>query len=160
MADLMLHLKVHLRNLFKEPLKMHKKATERTHMMLPLMVYLKVHLSVQLNTSLMVHLKAVQEGIFEVENKGALELTIELHLTIHLVVLLLVNKSAQNDSTKGFRFKEHCKIQKNVKKEMYFSLQLMIHLAMQSRNTPEGRLDGALKNTHRDLHKDAQKCAF
>lgn len=31
MADLMLHLKVHLRNLFKEPLKMHKKVTERKH---------------------------------------------------------------------------------------------------------------------------------
>ena len=130
MADLMLHLKVHLRNLFKEPLKMHKKVTERTHLMLPLMVYLKVHLSVQLSTPLRVHLKAhlkmysrdlyktVQEGIFEVENKDALELTIELHLKIDLVVLLLVYKSAQNDSTKGFHFKEHCKIQKNIKKEM------------------------------------------
>ena len=104
--------------------------------------------------------KTVLEGIFEVENKDALELTIELHLKIDLVVLLLVYKSAQNDSTKGFHFKEHCKIQKNVKKEMYFSLQLMIHLAMQSRGAPDGRLDGALKNTHRDLHKDAQKGAF
>ena len=99
MADLMLHLKVHLRNLFKEPLKMHKKVTERTHLMLPLMVYLKVHLLVQLSTPLRIHLKvnlkmysrdlykSVQEGIFEVENKGALELTIELHLKIQLVVL-------------------------------------------------------------------------
>ena len=85
---------------------MHKKVTERTHLMLPLMVYLKVHLSVQLSTPLRVHLKAhlkmysrdlyktVQEGIFEVENKDALELTIELHLKIDLVVLLLVYKSA------------------------------------------------------------------
>ena len=38
---------------------------------------------------------------FEVEIKGALEITIELNLKKHMVVHLLVQKSSQNNSIKG-----------------------------------------------------------
>ena len=38
---------------------------------------------------------------FEVEIKGAFEVTIELHLKIHMVVYLLVQKSPRNNSIKG-----------------------------------------------------------
>ena len=48
---------------------------------------------------------------------------------------------------------------KNVKKKMHFTLQLMIHLIVQSRGAPEGTFDGAPKDALRDLHKDAQKGA-
>ena len=48
---------------------------------------------------LMVHLK--KNPTFEVEIKGALEITIELRLKIHMVVHLLVQKSSQNNSIKG-----------------------------------------------------------
>ena len=44
---------------------------------------------------------------------------------------------------------------KNVKKKM----QLMTHLTFQSRGGPEGTFDGAPKEAHSDLHKDAQKGA-
>ena len=39
--------------------------------------------------------------IFEVEIKGALEVTIEFHLKIYMVVRLLVQMSSQNNSIKG-----------------------------------------------------------
>ena len=42
---------------------------------------------------------------------------------------------------------------------MHFMLQLMIHLTVQSRSTPEGTFDGAPKEALSDLHKDAQKGA-
>ena len=48
---------------------------------------------------LMVHLK--KQPTFEVEIKGALEITIELRLKTHMVVHLLVQKSSQNNSIKG-----------------------------------------------------------
>ena len=38
---------------------------------------------------------------FNIEIKGALEVTIELHWKVHMIVDLLVQKRAQNDSTKG-----------------------------------------------------------
>ena len=38
---------------------------------------------------------------FEVEIKGALEVTTELHLKMHMVMGLLVQKSSQNNSIKG-----------------------------------------------------------
>ena len=75
------------------------------HLTLHLMVHLKAHLSVQLRTPLRVHLKAylkvylgdlyknAPERAFDVKTKGALEVTIELHLKMHIVVLLLVRKS-------------------------------------------------------------------
>ena len=47
----------------------------------------------------MVHLK--KQPTFEVEIKGALEITTELRLKIHMVVHLLVQKSSQNNSIKG-----------------------------------------------------------
>ena len=60
-----------------------------------------------------------------------------------------------------FHFREHLKMHKYVKKKMHFiRLQLMIHLILQSRGTPDGTLDGAPKNTLIDLHKDAQESAF
>ena len=39
---------------------------------------------------------------------------------------------------------------------------MIIHLTMQSRDTPEGTFDGAPKDTLSDLHKDAQEgvCEF
>ena len=37
---------------------------------------------------------------FEVEIKGALEVTIELHLKMHMVVHFLLQKSARNNSIK------------------------------------------------------------
>ena len=50
---------------------------------------------------------------------------------------------------------------KYVKKKIHFiRLQLMIHLILQSRGTPDGTLDGTPKNTLIDLHKDAQESAF
>ena len=38
-------------------------------------------------------------------------------------------------------------------------MQLMTHLTFQSRGGPEGTFDGATKEAHSDLHKDAQKGA-
>ena len=51
-------------------------------------------------------------------------------------------------------------MQKNVKKKIHFTHQLMIHLTVQSRGALEGKSDGALKDaTRKDPHKDAQKGA-
>ena len=55
-------------------------------MRLPLIVYLKAH-----------------TPTFEVEIKGTLEITVELHLTVQMVVHFLVERSKQNDSIKGER---------------------------------------------------------
>ena len=38
---------------------------------------------------------------FEVEIKGVLEVTIEMHLKMHMVVSLLVHMNSQNNSIKG-----------------------------------------------------------
>ena len=38
---------------------------------------------------------------FEVETKGALEVTTDLHLRMHMVVHLFVQKNTQNSSIKG-----------------------------------------------------------
>ena len=43
---------------------------------------------------------------------------------------------------------------------MHFTLQLMIHLTVQSRGVPEGTFDFVLKNVLNDLHKDSQEGAF
>ena len=73
------------------------------------MVHLKVHLLVQDATEdlseskpkgvLWDLCKDAQEGGFEVKIKGALEVTIKLHLQMSMVVHLLGKRSAQNDST-------------------------------------------------------------
>ena len=55
-----------------------------------------------------------------------------------------------------FYIREHLKMYKNMKEKMHFSLPLMIHLTVQSRDAPEGTLEGAPN----DLHKDAQEGAF
>ena len=44
-------------------------------------------------------------------------------------------------------------------KKMHFTLQLIIHLIVQSRGAPEGTFDGAPKDAFSDLHKDAQEDA-
>ena len=44
---------------------------------------------------------------------------------------------------------------KNVKKKIHFTLQLMIHLNVQSRSAPEGTFDGTPKDALTDLHKNA-----
>ena len=49
---------------------------------------------------------------------------------------------------------------KNVKEEMHFMLQLMIHLTKQLRSAPEGTLEGAINDALSNLHKDAQAGAF
>ena len=51
---------------------------------------------------MIVYLKA-RTPTFEVEIKGTLEITVELHLTMQMVVHLLVERSAQNDSIIGER---------------------------------------------------------
>ena len=48
---------------------------------------------------LIAHLKK-DTSTFEVEIKGALQVTTELHLKMYMVMRLLVQKSAQNDSLK------------------------------------------------------------
>ena len=48
---------------------------------------------------------------------------------------------------------------KNVKKKIHFTLQLMIHLTVQSRGAPESTFDLAPKDALRDVHKDARKGA-
>ena len=45
--------------------------------------------------------KDAQEGAFEVENKEALEVTIEFHLKMHMVVHLLGHRNAKSDSKIG-----------------------------------------------------------
>ena len=42
---------------------------------------------------------------------------------------------------------------------MHFTLQLMIHLTVQSRDATEGTFDGSPKDALRDLHKDSHKGA-
>ena len=71
--------------------------------------YLKLHMlmplqrtKVQIRLPLIVCLKA-HIPTFEVEIKGTLEITVELHLTMQMVVHLLVESSAQNDSIKAER---------------------------------------------------------
>ena len=59
-----------------------------------------------------------------------------------------------------FNFREHLKINKNVKEKMHFILPLMIHLTVQSRGAPEGTLEGAPNDALSNLHKDAQEGAF
>ena len=49
---------------------------------------------------------------------------------------------------------------KNVKKKMHSTLQLMIHLTVQSRIAPEGTFDGASKDALSDLNNDVQESAF
>ena len=49
---------------------------------------------------------------------------------------------------------------KNAKKKMHFTLQLMIHLIVQSRGAPEGTFDGAPKDNLSDLHKNSQEGVF
>ena len=72
----------------------------------------------------------MQEGAFEVEIKGTLEVTIELHLKMRMVVHLLGHKGAQNEGTN-------------------LSGQSISHLKM-----------GALKNAHKCEEKDAFYAAF
>ena len=81
---------------------------------------------------------------FEVKVKGALEVTIELHLKVRIVVWLLVQKSSQNTSIKGELKEALCDSVEGapnislseagfVKKKMHLPMHLMVHLTMQSR---------------------------
>ena len=54
-----------------------------------------------------------------------------------------------------FYFREHLKMYKNVKEKMYFILNLIIHLTVQSRGAPKGTLEGAPNDALSNLHKDA-----
>ena len=49
---------------------------------------------------------------------------------------------------------------KNVKEEIYFMLQVIIHLTMHSRSAPEGTIEGAPNDALINLHKDAKEGAF
>ena len=69
------------------------------HLTFYLMVHIGMNMSVQLMVLLMAHLKK-DTSTFEVEIKGAVEVTIELHLKMYMVMRLLVQKSAQNYSLK------------------------------------------------------------
>ena len=79
--------------------------------------------------------KDVQEIAFEFEIKGALEVTIELHLNMRILVHFLGHRNAQNDSIKSwtwegtlcctgvqlrFHFRQHLKMPKNVNRKMHF----------------------------------------
>ena len=107
----MLYLNVHFRVQFKEPLKMHKKERKRTHWMLDLMVHLSFVIAIEdaNEGSSEGSAKVVpgdlytdaEEGAVEVETKGALEVTIELHLKMRMVVQMSRHRSAQNDSMKS-----------------------------------------------------------
>ena len=77
------------------------------------MVYLGVNLTILLRVWQRVHLKVTpnyalsnlhkdeQEGAFEFELKGALEVSLELHLWSYLFVHLLIQKVSQNNSSKS-----------------------------------------------------------
>ena len=54
-----------------------------------------------------------------------------------------------------FHVREH----KNMKKKIHFTLQLMIHMTVQSRGCLEGIFDGAPKDALSNLHKDAEEGA-
>ena len=69
------------------------------HLTFYLMVHIGMNMSVQLMVLLMAHLKK-DTSTFEVEIKGAVEVTIELHLKMYMVMRLLVQKSAQSYSLK------------------------------------------------------------
>ena len=73
--------------------------TKKMHLTFYLMVHIGMNMSVQLMVLLMAHLKK-DTSTFEVEIKGAVEVTIELHLKMYMVMRLLVQKSAQNYSLK------------------------------------------------------------
>ena len=79
---------------------------------------------------------------------GSLEVAIELHFKMHMVVRLLVQKSSKNNSIKAeleeapyvvpedapkISLSAVRKFGKNVKKIMPLTLQLMVHLTLQSR---------------------------
>ena len=49
---------------------------------------------------------------------------------------------------------------KYLKEKMYFMVQIMIHLTVQSRGAPEGTLDDAPNDILSSLHKDAQERVF
>ena len=64
------------------------------------------------------------------------------------------------ESTPTISLYEALKNAQKLKKKMHFTLQLMFHLTVQSRGTPEGILDGTLQDTLSNVHKDAQERAF
>ena len=79
---------------------MHNKETKRMHL-----IFYSIKFALKYE-----HVSAVEctpDGpsggtpTFEFEIKGALEVTIDLHLKIHMVVHWLVQKSTQNNSIKG-----------------------------------------------------------
>ena len=59
-----------------------------------------------------------------------------------------------------FHFTEHLKMYKDEKEEIYFMLQVIIHLTMHSRSAPEGTIEGAPNDALINLHKDAKEGAF
>ena len=63
-------------------------------------------------------------------------------------------------NTPTFSLQKTLKVVQNCKKKMHFTLQLMIHLRVQSRAASEGTFDGAPKYSYKDLHKDAQESSF
>ena len=58
-----------------------------------------------------------------------------------------------------FHFLESLKMHNEVKKKIHFILQLMIHLTVHSRGSPDVTFDGAPKDVLSDFHKDVQECA-
>ena len=175
---LMLHLRVHLRSHFKEPLKMHKKVKKRTLLTLHLMVQLKLHLSVQLRTLLRVHLKAHLKVYFKIykkmHRKVGLRLKLRMHLSNDWVALEDEHSCAlvrAEECTKGFNkklnlkghsmlhliahqrfyFRKHLKLHQNVIKKTHFTLELIIHLTVQSRGAFDGAPKGAFSNPHNNV---------
>ena len=82
------------------------------------------------------HMQTAASSIttFEIEIKGALEVTTELHLKMHMVVYFLLQKSARNNSIKDkleeasllcmnvhlrFHFKRHRNLQKCEEKDAF-----------------------------------------
>ena len=110
--------------------------------------------------------KDAQEGVFQVEMKVELGVTIELYLKICIIVHLFERKGVKEckklfnkkvninrhsmlnlRAPLRFHFMGHLKIHKYVNKKNHFTLNLMIPLTVQSRVAPAGSFDRAPKDT-------------
>ena len=157
------------------------------HLTLHLMLHSRVHLPVQSRMPLRVHLKICLMVYFEIYIKmhkkrilgwiqgctlgnywvtlvdvhgGALVSAQECKKRFSKKLNLRENSMLHLNARLIFHFTEHLKMYKNVKEEIYFMLQVIIHLTMHSRSAPEGTIEGAPNDALINLHKDAKEGAF
>ena len=79
---------------------MHNKVTKRMHLTFYLMMFALKYEHVSAFEGVSDSSSEVRPT-FEVDIKGVLEVTVEMHLKMHMVVCLLVQKNSQNNSIKG-----------------------------------------------------------